>query len=59
MGLPRYRHSATNEFEPRARVCLLRKTVSNRLIKASYAGFDALKGVARKSLGRVYPIHEK
>jgi hypothetical protein len=59
MGLPRYRHSATNEFEPRARVCLLRKTVSNRLMKASYGGFEALKDVVRKCLGRVDPNHEK
>jgi hypothetical protein len=59
MGLPRYRHAATNEFEPRARVCLLRKTVANRLMKASYEGFEALKDVVRKCLGRVYPSHEK
>jgi hypothetical protein len=59
MGLPRYRHAATNVVEPRARVYLLRKTVANRLRRLSHRGYQSLMRVLRRGLGKTHAPEER
>jgi CelD/BcsL family acetyltransferase involved in cellulose biosynthesis len=56
VGWPRYRHSATNVTWPCASVYLLRKTLTNRLLKVSHETFRSLKRWVRSNvIGPVQP----
>ncbi len=50
-GSPTYPHSATNATEPRARLLLFRKTLSNRLRWLTHATFEKLVEVGKANIG--------
>jgi hypothetical protein len=51
LGSPAYSYSATDVTEPRARLILLRKTLSNRLRRLTYATFESFIDLGKTLMG--------
>jgi Acetyltransferase (GNAT) domain len=50
-GSPTYPHSATNATEPRARLLLFRRTLSNRLRRLTHATFESFLDLGKTCMG--------
>jgi hypothetical protein len=52
-GTPAYSHSATNVTEFRASLLLFRRTLANKLLRATLATFESLIDLGKSCIGRV------